>query len=307
MAPQLVEYPVEDAPCARLVPLRRVEIENGDADSIQVDAGIMARLRDRVLHEHGGDDEEPGRDGDLPPQEKPLAPAALRSGGRSAGERAANVERARQLNRRLEAEDDERDEERRDRDRQRRHVQRGMKRQRGTAAERHGEAELGVHHDAQQLEHDVGRECAAGRQHHALETLFAHEPPPRCAEGAPHGELAQPCTSAGEHEVAEVRAGDDQHQPDERHERHPEPAHGGVLVVGDRRHGLCAPRAIRGADALATESRRKQLVEPLGDGLHFRRCRGDRHLRCEAAKDGEPSIVSCCGARRRRPGGLLQP
>ena len=52
----------------------------------------------------------------------------------------------------------------------------------------------------------------------------------------------------------------------------------------------------------ATESRRKKLVEPLGDGLHFRRCRGDRHLRCEAAKDGEPSIVSCCGARRRRPG-----
>src|SRR5881392_3626543 len=175
------------------------------------------------------------------------------------------------------------------------------------AAERHGEAELGVHHDAQQLEHDVGRESAPGPQHHALEPLFAHEPPPRCAEGAPHGELAQPCTSAGEHEVAEVRAGDDQHQPDERHERHPEPAHGGVLVVGDRRHGLCAPRAIRGADALATESRRKKLVEPLGDGLHFRRCRGDRHLRCEAAKDGEPSIVSCCGARRRRPGGLLQP
>ena len=127
------------------------------------------------------------------------------------------------------------------------------------------------------------------------------------ATRAPHGELAQPCTSAGEHEVAEVRAGDDQHQPDERHERHPEPAHGGVLVVGDRRHGLCAPRAIRGADALATESRRKKLVEPLGDGLDFRRCRGDRHLRCEAAKDGEPSIVSCCGARRRRPGGLLQP
>src|SRR4026208_1000425 len=81
MAPQLVEYPVEDAPCARLVPLRRVEIENGDADSIQVDAGIMARLRDRVLHEHGGDDEEPGRDGDLPPQEKPLAPGAARATG----------------------------------------------------------------------------------------------------------------------------------------------------------------------------------------------------------------------------------
>src|SRR5260221_5599151 len=113
MAPQLVEYPVEDAPCARLVPLRRVEIENGDADSIQVDAGIMARLRDRVLHEHGGDDEEPGRDGDLPPQEKPLAPAALRSGGRSAGERAANGDRARQPNLRLQARCYELDQDRR--------------------------------------------------------------------------------------------------------------------------------------------------------------------------------------------------
>src|SRR4029079_11118697 len=89
MAPQLVEQPVEDAPCARLVPLRRVEIENGDGDSIQVDAGIMARLRDRVLHAHGGDADAHGRDGAQPPQEKPLAPAALRSGGRSAGERAA--------------------------------------------------------------------------------------------------------------------------------------------------------------------------------------------------------------------------
>src|SRR4026209_2768829 len=95
MAQQLGEYPVEDAPCARLVPLRRVEIENGDADSIQVDAGIMARLRDRVLPEHGSDDEDPGRDGDLPPQEKPLAPAALRSGGRSARERAPHGARGR--------------------------------------------------------------------------------------------------------------------------------------------------------------------------------------------------------------------
>src|SRR4029450_11787653 len=103
MAPQLVEYPVEDAPCARLVPLRRVEIENGDADSIQGAAGIMARLGNGVLHEQGGDDKDPGRDGALPPQEKPLAPAALRSGGRSAGERAADVEPARQLNHTLEA------------------------------------------------------------------------------------------------------------------------------------------------------------------------------------------------------------
>src|SRR3954453_22582359 len=110
MAPQLVEYPVKDAPCARLVPLRRVEIENGDADSIQGDAGIMAGLRDRVLHEHRGDDEDPARDGDLPPQEKPLAPAALRSGGRSAGARGANVERARPLNRRLGAQPPARDE-----------------------------------------------------------------------------------------------------------------------------------------------------------------------------------------------------
>ena len=51
----------------------------------------------------------------------------------------------------------------------------------------------------------------------------------------------------------------------------------------------------------------KKLVEPRGDGLHLRRCRGDCHLRSEAAKDGEPSIISCCGGRRRRPGGLLQP
>src|SRR4026209_232885 len=100
MAPQLVEYPVEDAPCARLVPLRRVEIENGDADSIRVDAGIRPRLRDRVLQEQGGDDEEPGRDGDLPPQEKPLAPAGLRSGGRAARARAADGERGRPLDRR---------------------------------------------------------------------------------------------------------------------------------------------------------------------------------------------------------------
>src|SRR5438552_4891836 len=68
---------------------------------------LFRSLRDRVLHEHGGDNEEPGRDGDLPPQEKPLAPAALRSGGRSAGERAANVERARQLNRTLDVRSEE--------------------------------------------------------------------------------------------------------------------------------------------------------------------------------------------------------
>ena len=47
MALQLVEEPVDDAPCARLAPVRHVEIENGDANTIQVDAGIMARLRDR--------------------------------------------------------------------------------------------------------------------------------------------------------------------------------------------------------------------------------------------------------------------
>jgi hypothetical protein len=71
-------------------------------DAIQIDARIVARLRNRVLHEHRRDDEEARRDRDLPSQEDLLPPPARRSDGRPGGERAAQVDRACQLDRRLE-------------------------------------------------------------------------------------------------------------------------------------------------------------------------------------------------------------
>ena len=79
---------VGDEPRVRLVPLRRAKVQNGHGDSIHVDAGIVARLGDRVLHEHRRDDEEPRRDRDLPPQQNPLTPAGRRSARRPCGERA---------------------------------------------------------------------------------------------------------------------------------------------------------------------------------------------------------------------------
>ena len=111
MAAQFAEQTIERPPRARLAPLGPVEIEDRDPDPIQIDAGVVPRFRDRVLHEHRRDDEEPGGDRDLPPQQGALAPAARRPGGRPGGERAAHVDRARHLDRRLEAEDDQRHEE----------------------------------------------------------------------------------------------------------------------------------------------------------------------------------------------------
>ena len=151
-----------------------------------------------------------------------------------------------------------------------------MKRQRRPSAERHREADFGVYRGAQQLEHDVGRDRPARRENHALEALLPHQPPPRRAERAAHRDLAQPCRPSSEHEVAEVRAGDHQHQPDERDERHPEPAHGRVLVR-DLGHRLCPPWPIRGGGALPRVPRWKRLVEARGDRPHLRRRRGDRH------------------------------
>src|SRR5215212_4369588 len=78
MAAQFVEQTIERPPRARLAPLRPVEIEDRDPDPIQIDAGVVPRFRDRVLHEHRRDDEEPGRDRDLPPQQGALAPTARR-------------------------------------------------------------------------------------------------------------------------------------------------------------------------------------------------------------------------------------
>ena len=80
MAAQFAEQTIERPPRARLAPLRPVEIEDRDPDPIQIDAGVVPRFRDRALHEHRRDDEEPGRDRDLPPQQGALAPAARRPG-----------------------------------------------------------------------------------------------------------------------------------------------------------------------------------------------------------------------------------
>ena len=50
-------------------------------DPIQIDAGVVPRFRDRVLHEHRRDDEEPCRDRDLPPQQGVLAPGGAAARG----------------------------------------------------------------------------------------------------------------------------------------------------------------------------------------------------------------------------------
>ena len=110
MAAQFAEQTIERPPRARLAPLRPVEIE--DRDPIRSRSTPESCRASAIgIHEHRRDDEEPGRDRDLPPQQGALAPAARRPGGRSGGERAAHVDRARQLDRRLEAEDDQRHEE----------------------------------------------------------------------------------------------------------------------------------------------------------------------------------------------------
>ena len=150
-----------------------------------------------------------------------------------------------------------------------------MKRQRRPSAERHREADFGVYRGAQQLEHDVGRDRPARRENHALEALLPHQPPPRGAERAAHRDLAQPCRPSSEHEVAEVRAGDHQHQPDERDERHPNRrtavSSSAISAIVFARHG----RSV--AVGLFRVPRWKRLVEARGDRPHLRRRRGDRH------------------------------
>ena len=299
MRPQLVEHAVGHAPRARLAPLRRAKVQDGHGDPIHVDAGIVARLGDRVLHEHRRDDEEPGRDRDLPPQQNPLTPAARQSARRPCGERAPYVDRAGQLDRRLEAEHDQREEQRRHRDSQRRRVQNRMKRQRGAAAERQRKGELGVHQDAQQLERDIGRHRAAGREDHALEALLAHEPPRRRAERAPHGELAHARRPTGEDQIPEVRAGDDEHERDKGHEQQAESPYG-VVLVADRGHRPRAPRPIRRGVAFSGKPRRKRAVQACRNRLQFGGGGRDRAGRREAAEDGEPLILTFRSRRRRR-------
>jgi hypothetical protein len=61
-------HAVDRAAHSGLVPLLRAEIQDGDAQPLQIDARIVPRLRDGVFHEHRRHDEEPGGDRDLPAQ-----------------------------------------------------------------------------------------------------------------------------------------------------------------------------------------------------------------------------------------------
>ena len=85
------EQTIQRPPRARLAPLRPVEIEDRDPDPIEIDAGVVPRFRDRVFHEHRRDDEEPGRDRDLPP--------AGRAGAGGAAARGSIRRRARRAGR----------------------------------------------------------------------------------------------------------------------------------------------------------------------------------------------------------------
>ena len=111
IAAPFFDHPIDRATDPILVPDAVVEIQDRDRDPIHVDTAIVPRLVDRRADEHRRDDEEPGRDRDLPADHHPLAADARTNAGGAGGERAANVERPRQLHRRLETEDAEREQQ----------------------------------------------------------------------------------------------------------------------------------------------------------------------------------------------------
>ena len=56
-------------------------------------------------------------------------------------------------------------------------------------------------------------------QEHALDEQLTNDPPPRRAEGHAHGDLPGAMGRAGQQQVGDVRAGDQQHERDRAHER----------------------------------------------------------------------------------------
>ena len=76
---RLLQDAVDRAAHPPLVPLPGPEVQDRDAEPCHVDAGIVPRLLDRVLHEHRRDDEETGGDRDLPAEQQLLAPCLRRA------------------------------------------------------------------------------------------------------------------------------------------------------------------------------------------------------------------------------------
>ena len=133
------------------------------------------------------------------------------------------------------------------------------------------------------------------REHEALGQQLAHEPLAPRAERGPHRQLLAPLEDAREEQAREVRAGDEQHTERGAGEPH---EHQAVLrgdLVPQRVHGRAGPEILFRVVAL----------ELLGDDVHLRLRRLERHLRFEPGQDVQIVVVAIRVLRRveleRRP------
>ena len=76
--------------------------------------------------------------------------------------------------------------------------------------------------------HEQAERAAGEGEHHALEELMRDQAAARCAEGGPDREVAHPVGGAGELQVGEVGAGDQEDKPGKSQQ---EPVHPAVSVV----------------------------------------------------------------------------